>query len=176
MTAIVEIFIKNTLSHRAVGHFIIIKSSFYDRIQENGEYFYRLRFLFDEEADYCIIGQTFYYEYHTLFDDDNGVLKFYNEDESQIINYEEKSTGIATWALILIIVGAVIIIGIIVFIIVYYCFCRKKEYRILEKELLEMSSITKMEEQGEANIESNFNKIMSIKPAKRKKRINIHVN
>ena len=153
------------------------KSNFYDRVKVNDDYFYRLRFYFEEEIDFCIIGQTFYYEYHTLFDDGNGILKFYNEDDSQITNYEEKTSGISTWVIILIIVGGVVIIGIIVFVIIYCCFCRKKEYKILEKELLEMSSITKMEKNDETNFESNFNKIMNIKPTKRKKKrtINLHV-
>ena len=109
------------------------KSNFYDRVKVNDDYFYRLRFYFEEEIDFCIIGQTFYYEYHTLFDDGNGILKFYNEDDSQIINYEEKSSGISTWVIVLIIVGGVVIIGIIVFVIIYCCFCRKKSIKFWKK-------------------------------------------
>ena len=153
------------------------KANFYDRVLVNDELFYRLRFFFDEETDFCVIGQSFYYEYHTLFDDGNGALKFYNEDDSQITDYVEKTSGISTWVIVLIIIGGVVVIGIIVFIIIYYFFCRKKEYKMLEKELLEMSSITKVEEKDETTNENNFNKIMNIKPIKRKKRtINIHVS
>ena len=152
------------------------KSDFYDRIFVNNENVYRLRFFFDGEIDFCIIGQTFYYEYHTLFDDGKGVLKFYNEDDSQITNYVEKTSGISAWVIVLIIIGGVVIIGVIVFVVIYFCFCRKGEYKMLEKELLEMSSITKVEEQAEINNESNFNKVMNIKPTNSKKRtINIHI-
>ena len=156
------------------------KKRFYDVIEVNNEKLTRLRFFFEEEVDYCIIGQSFYFEYHTLFDDANGVLKFYNEDDEQITDYVEKtssSNGSSTWIIVLIIVGGVVILGAVVFIIVYFFFCRKPEYKMLQKELLEMSSIQKVEEQEGTNAESNFNQKMNIKPAKKKKRtINIHVN
>ena len=153
------------------------KKNFYDKIQINNQFYYRLRFLFEEDTDLCIIGQSFYFEYHTLFDDSNGVLKFYNEDDSKIIFHEEKNIGIGAWAIVLIIVGGVIIVGTIVFFIVYCCFCHKKEKKILEKELLEMASITKMEDQDEQNVENNFNQIMNLKPIEKKKKgFNINVN
>ena len=155
--------------------FIKIKESHNDCLVNQS--YYRLRFLFEEDTDLCIIGQSFYFEYHTLFDDSNGVLKFYNEDESKIIFHEEKNSGIAIWVIVLIIVGGAIIVGTTAFFIVYCCFCRKKEKKILEKELLEMASITKMEDQDEQNIENNFNQIMNLKPKeKEKKGFNINAN
>lgn len=172
---------ENNLPKITIGlkkHILTIgKKNFYDKIQINNQSYYRLRFLFEEDTDLCIIGQSFYFEYHTLFDDSNGVLKFYNEDESKIIFHEEKNSGIAIWVIVLIIVGGAIIVGTTAFFIVYCCFCRKKEKKILEKELLEMASITKMEDQDEQNIENNFNQIMNLKPKeKEKKGFNINAN
>ena len=128
---------ENNLPKITIGlkkHILTIgKKNFYDKIQINNQSYYRLRFLFEEDTDLCIIGQSFYFEYHTLFDDSNGVLKFYNEDESKIIFHEEKNSGIAIWVIVLIIVGGAIIVGTTAFFIVYCCFCRKKEKKYWKK-------------------------------------------
>ena len=114
-----------------------------------------------EDLDLCIIGQNFFYEFHTLFDDDNSVLKFYNSNAESIVHHEEKSK-IKTWVLVTIIIGGVIILACITLIIIY-CLCwRKRNYNLLDKELLEMSSIQKMEDTIENNADTTFNHIMSI--------------
>ena len=47
-----------------------------------------------DDLDICVIGQNFFYEYHTLFDDDSGSLKFYNDDDSKVVYHvEDVSTG-----------------------------------------------------------------------------------
>ena len=118
--------------------------------------------LFVQRLELCIIGQNFFYEYHTLFDDKNSYLKFYNDDEGNIQIHEEK-TRIKLWVLLTIIIGSILIVGFITFIIVYCLCCRKKEYSMLEGQFLEMSSIQKIEDTNEDKAESsNFNQIMNI--------------
>lgn len=156
------------------------KSNFYSRIYINNENVYRLRFLFVENIDFCIIGQNFFYEYHTLFDDDSGVLKFYNDDDSKIVYHEEKVSegGIKTWLLILIIIGSILIVaGITTMIVMYFCCWGKKNKDIpLNKELLEMSSIQKADDENNESNENTFNQIMSITSDKKHKGIKINVN
>ena len=136
-------------------------SDFYNRMYVNNELIYRLRLLFVEDLDLCIIGQNFFYEFHTLFDDDNSVLKFYNSNAESIMHHEEKSK-IKTWVLVTIIIGGVIILACITLIIIYFVCWRKRNYNLLDKELLEMSSIQKMEDTIENTADNTFNHIMSI--------------
>ena len=159
------------------------KSTFYTQIYTNKEFVYRLRLLF-MDTNFCVIGQDFFYEYHTLFDDENEVLKFYNDERNEIVYQKgSESEGMKTWILVgIIILGVVIIGGIIAFIIIYFVCWRKSKYInniLLDKELLEMSSIKKnedMEDDYDENTESNFNQIMSITSDKKHKAINININ
>ena len=141
------------------------KDIFYTKIFVNNELIYRLRLIFEDDLDLCIIGQSFFYEFHTLFDGDNDVLKFYSDNEGFIIEHSEK-TRIKIWVIILIIVGGLIILGSIATIIIYCVCCRKKIYIPLQKELLEMSSIQKIEDNNidDDNDKANppFNQIMNI--------------
>ena len=157
------------------------KSHFYNKLNVNNEIIYRLRFIFVSDFDICVIGQNFFYEYHTLFDDDSGVLKFYNDDMNKIVYHEGKSDGTATWVIVLIIVGSVLLVGgITTIIIIYFRFWRKKGYDkvLLDKEVLEMSSIKKNvdKDYDDDNDENSFNQIMSIKSEKIKKGININIH
>ena len=176
---------ENNLPKIAIGlkQYILTlgKSNFYNRLYVNNEIVYRLRFIFASDIDICVIGQNFFYEYHTLFDDDSGVLKFYNDDTNKIVNHENKSDGISTWAIVLIIIGSILVVGgVTTIIIIYFCFWRKKEYDkvLLNKEILEMSSIQKNEDidYNDDNNKSSFNQIMSIKSEKIKKGININIH
>ena len=47
---------------------------------------YRLNIYFQNNLNVAIIGQNFFIEFHTLFDAENNVLKFYSEHENKIIN------------------------------------------------------------------------------------------
>jgi hypothetical protein len=157
------------------------KSNFYNKIYINNEYVYRLRFLFVENVDFCVIGQNFFYEYHTLFDDDSGFLKFYNDDDSKVVYHvEDVSTGTSTWIIVFIIVGSILIVAGIVAIILICCCCWRKPQPniVLKKELLEMSSIQKAEDEDEDddNEEKTFNQIMSITSDKKYKGIKINVH
>lgn len=160
------------------------KSTFYTQVYTNREYVYRLRLIFMDNINFCVVGQDFYYEYHTLFDDEKEVLKFYNEDKNEIVYHEgNESEGMKTWVLVCIIILGVVIVGaIIAFIIIYFLCWKKKKYSkniLLDKELLEMSSIKKgedMDDDYDENTESNFNRIMSITSDKMHKGINININ
>ena len=149
--------------------FTLGKENFYTKIHVNNEDIYRLRLIFKDNTDICIIGQNFFFEFHTLFDGDNDVLKFYNENEGSIIEYSEK-TRIKLWILITIIIGGVIILASITVLLIY-CICyRKKMNVLLEKELLEMSSIQKLEDNNnieDDNADIPFNHIMNIKTTKK---------
>ena len=161
------------------------KSTFYTQIYTNREYVYRLRLLFLDNVNFCVIGQDFFYEYHTLFDGENGVLKFYNDEQNEIAYRPggESEEGMKTWVIVCIIILGVVIVGaIIAFIIIYFC-CWKKDVNynniLLDKEILEMSSIKKGEDSDDdydENTETNFNQIMSITSDKKHKAINININ
>ena len=158
-------------------------SNFYNKIYNNNEYVYRLRFLFVKDVDFCIIGQNFFYEYHTLFDDDSGTLKFCGDDDSKVVYHvEDVSTGgMKTWILVFIIVGSILIAAGITAIILICCCCWRKPQPniVLNKELLEMSSIQKAEDENENdddNEEKTFNQIMSITSDKKYKGIKINVH
>ena len=144
------------------------KDNFYTKLKVNNEIIYRLRLIFADDTDICTIGQNFFYEFHTLFDSDNDVLKFYNENEGSIIKHSEKAR-IKLWIIITIIIGGVIILGSVTFITIYCICCRKKVYMPLEKELLEMSSIQKLEDNNNENdnADAPFNQIMNIKVTKK---------
>ena len=77
---------------------------------------YILNIQFKRNLDVAIIGQNFFIEFHTLFDSEKQVLKFYNEDKSKIINlknyfsadYEnegESSIGLFIFILIIILLA-----------------------------------------------------------------------
>ena len=140
--------------------FTLGSEKFYYKIFVNNEYIYRLRLLFSKD-EICIIGQSFFYEFHTLFDDTNGELKFYGGNEGDIKPHEEK-TRIRLWVLLSIIFGGVIVLASAIFILVYCLCCRKKEYSLLNKELLEMSSIQRIEDTVEETADTTFNQIMNI--------------
>ena len=140
--------------------FTLGSEKFYNKIFVNNEYIYRLRLLFSKD-EICIIGQSFFYEFHTLFDDNNGELKFYGGNEGDIKPHEEK-TRIRLWVLLSIIFGGVIVLASAIFILVYCLCCRKKEYSLLNKELLEMSSIQRVEDTVEETVDTTFNQIMNI--------------
>ena len=140
--------------------FTLGSEKFYNKIFVNNEYIYRLRLLFSKD-EICIIGQSFFYEFHTLFDDNNGELKFYGGNEGDIKPHEEK-TRIRLWVLLSIIFGGVIVLASAIFILVYCLCCRNKEYSLLNKELLEMSSIQRIEDTVEETADTTFNQIMNI--------------
>ena len=157
------------------------KTTFYSQVYTNREYVYRLRLLFTDNINFCVIGQDFFYEYHTLFDDDNEILKFYSDEKKEIVYHEgDEDEGIKTWVLVCIIILGVVIVGaFIAFIIIYFlCWKKKNDYNniLLDKEFLEMSSIKKGEDMDDENTETNFNQIMSITSDKNYKGININVN
>ncbi len=156
------------------------KKNFYNKLNVNNEIVYRLRFLFANDIDLILIGQTFFYEYHTLFDDDNGVLKFYNDDTTKIVHNEDNSGGTSTVVIVLLIVGGVIVIGGIITGIIIYIRCKRNKNNdgmLIDKEKLEMASIKRGEDMDDDdNNETTFNQIMSIKSDKKVKAINININ
>ena len=146
--------------------FTLGSENFYNRLIVNNEYIYRLRLLFVEDSgDICIIGQSFFYEFHTLFDDANNELKFFSGKEGTIKPHEE-GIRIKLWVLLVIIIGGVIVLACIIFILVYCLCCRKKQYTPLNKEFLEMSSIQRIEDTVEDTNDTTFNHIMNITSAK----------
>ena len=79
---------------------------------------YLLNVQFQKDLDVAIIGQNFFTEFHTLFDAENNVLKFYSEYKGKIINLnnylEDEENSFSTGTTLLLIV-------IIFLIIIYFC-------------------------------------------------------
>ena len=147
------------------------KENFYSKLRVNNQYIYRLRLLFVEGLNICVIGQNFFYEFHTLFDDDVGELMFYNDEANTILPHEEKAR-IKLWVLLTLIFGGILFLASAAFILVYCLCCRKNSYVPLDQKLLEMSSIQKLEDNNEDNADSNFNQIMNITTKVNKKSFN----
>jgi hypothetical protein len=79
---------------------------------------YLLNVQFQKDLDVAIIGQNFFTEFHTLFDAENNVLKFYSEYKGKIINLnnylEDEGNSFSTGTTLLLII-------VIFLIIIYFC-------------------------------------------------------
>ena len=54
---------------------------------------YLLNVHFQKNLDIAIIGQNFFTEFHTLFDSENNLIKFYSEDKDKIISLSDNILG-----------------------------------------------------------------------------------
>jgi hypothetical protein len=79
---------------------------------------YLLNVQFQKDLDVAIIGQNFFTEFHTLFDAENNVLKFYSEYKGKIINLnnylEDEGNSFSAGTTLLLII-------VIFLIIIYFC-------------------------------------------------------
>lgn len=73
-------------------YYNIGKEMFYNESTKGGDTYYWLNIRFDLLSDLFIIGQPFFSLFHTKFDPENNVLKFYSKDENKIIKSWEKMT------------------------------------------------------------------------------------
>ena len=96
---------------------------------------YILNIHFQKNLGIAIIGQNFFTEFHTLFDSENNVLKFYSDNKDKIINikkynnkkndnYEEE--GSSTLKVLFVIIVILLIIG--------YLYYRNKNKKMMENE------------------------------------------
>ena len=68
-------------------HFILLDSSemYYMNKDDNGNIEYVFKITFQKNLPIALIGQPFFKLFHTKFDYENKVLKFYSEDQSNFI-------------------------------------------------------------------------------------------
>ena len=111
---------------------------------------YLLNVHFQKNLDIAIIGQNFFTEFHTLFDSENNVLKFYSENKEKIIdlkNYNSDNEKGSSILLVLFIFVIIILVG--------YLYYRNKKKESLENE-------NQFEWMGQNNgIDSKYNNINS---------------
>jgi len=96
---------------------------------------YVLNVHFQKSLGVAIIGQNFFTEFHTLFDSENNVLKFYSDYKNKIINLKDKNSindnpdddkGISF--------GNLFIFFMIIIFVLVYLYYRNKKKKIAENE------------------------------------------
>ena len=89
---------------------------------------YLLNVHFQKNLEIAIIGQNFFTEFHTLFDSENNVIKFYSENKDKIISlsgkdkYSDNDEGSSF--------GNLFIFLLIILFVLAYCFYRNKKQKI----------------------------------------------
>ena len=78
---------------------------------------YLLNIQFQKQLGIAIIGQNFFTEFHTLFDPENNVLKFYNQDKERIVNINTNRNNDSTNNGI---IFFIIILIILILVVLYY--------------------------------------------------------
>ena len=78
---------------------------------------YFLNIQFQKQLGIAIIGQNFFTEFHTLFDPENNVLKFYNQDKERIVNINTNRNNDSTNNGI---IFFIIILIILILVVLYY--------------------------------------------------------
>ena len=87
---------------------------------------YLLNIQFQRNLEFPIIGQNFFTEFHTLFDPEDKVLKFYSDKKDKIINlqkYNEKNEGH---------LGVIFIFIILIVLIFAFYYYRNQKKRNIE--------------------------------------------
>ena len=104
---------------------------------------YLLNIQFQKDLAVAIIGQNFFTEFHTLFDPENNILKFYSDNNEKIIRLKGNTEGNNS------ILGITFIFLIIIILIGVYFY-----YRYQKKKRIE-SSYEWMGQNGEINMKFN---------------------
>jgi hypothetical protein len=76
---------------------------------------YLLNVQFQKQLWTAIIGQNFFTEFHTLFDPENKVLKFYSESKDKIINLQNNKDESNHFGIIFVLIIIIILIGVFIF-------------------------------------------------------------
>ena len=107
----------------------------YIKIKNNGKVAYLLRVEFEDSLSIPIIGQSFFFDFHTLFDDEEKNIKFYTPDSSKIAYKKVNTNGNtldlnnddSSWPIWVIILFWCIfsVVLILIIIIVICCCCRR---------------------------------------------------
>ena len=101
--------------------------SFYRKSSDKDYYYSRVYFMKTDTT--YIIGSPFFVSIHTLFDGDDGKLRFYSEN-----NVEKK--GLSTLAIILIILAVIIVLAVLGVLIYIFIRKRKQKRKLEEQSLL----------------------------------------
>ena len=110
---------------------------FDEKILENKTIIYSIKIFFEEGIEMGIIGLPFFYEFHTRFDLDNNLMKFYHNNHNNIIktikNNKKEKNDINYVLKIFIGILSLIVLILLSFIFVKY-FCKKlKKSNMIEK-------------------------------------------
>ena len=90
---------------------------------------YLLNVHFEKDLDVAIIGQNFFTEFHTLFDSENNVLKFYSEYNGKIINIKNNDFDNDEGASF----GFFFILFILILLIlIYFCYRKYQKSKMIE--------------------------------------------
>lgn len=121
-----------------IGDFYLTLSNYlyYEKYLQNGTLVYFLNVYFEEGAEMGIIGLPFFFEFHTRFDLDNKMMKFYNSNYKAInktLNNNDNINKITTnnkdinFHLKILILILSLIAFFLFFIIIKYKYCRIKK-------------------------------------------------
>jgi hypothetical protein len=115
------------------------KTFLYDKkYLQNGTEVYYLDIYFEEGIETGIIGLPFFYEFHTRFDLENNLMKFYHNNSKNIVkafndnNNNINDINFKLKILIIILSFIALILSIIIIIKIKHCFKKNKNSGVIE--------------------------------------------
>ena len=116
---------------------------FNEHILKNKTVIYQFKIFFEEGIEMGIIGLPFFYEFHTRFDLDNNIMKFYHHNQNNIIkslkNNKTKENDINRILIIFIIILSFIVLILIIFISIKYICPKIKKSNLVENIIIHSS-------------------------------------
>ena len=113
---------------------------FNEHILKNKTVIYQSKIFFEEGIEMGIIGLPFFYEFHTRFDLDNNIMKFYHHNQNNIIkslkNNKTTENDINHVLKILIIILSFIVLILIIFIVIKYIYPKIKKANLVENIII----------------------------------------
>lgn len=120
-----------------VGQFYLYLNKsymYYEYEMDDGSIIFLLNIYFENHVEPAIIGQPFFYEFHTMFDLDNNMLKFYSSDPKKIIKNNNRVENILNnsddenvyWILSAVIAVLSLVLVVLIGVLIW-CICITKK-------------------------------------------------
>ena len=121
------------------NHYLILKKeNIFSREYINNNNYYKASNIIFLDINISIAGYPFFKSFHTKFDPENNIMKFYSEDPNALIAISDDGDGNSEVKVLLIIFLIIIIIVLIIGIFLFMRFRRKKmeiNREVIDKEI-----------------------------------------
>lgn len=121
------------------NHYLILKKeNIFSREYINNNNYYKASNIIFLDVNTSIAGYPFFKSFHTKFDPENNIMKFYSEDPNALIAISDDGDGNSEVKVLLIIFLIIIIIVLIIGIFLFMRFRRKKmeiNREVIDKEI-----------------------------------------